>query len=229
MATRFYFGNSTFAAVNPTPNGGWLHAFSGDEYKLLTTPDSSTLATVDYSPDAGDDLVDGEAMNRMYVSDPLAAQSILEQTVKIQMQGNENNNGNNCSLTWHVWLVSNNGTTWRANLIDIQRDSNEFPTTLVNRGDTGTTPVSISVTDGDRIVVEVGIGGWPTAAGGTQGHNGDLRFGCNASSGDLPENDTETGTTYRGWIEFANTLTFQSSFSPGRAYQATQMIGVGVA
>ena len=62
---------------------------------------------------------------------------------------------------------------------------------------------------GDRLVFEVGIAGIPQASGGTQGHNGDIRFGDPAIATDLPANETETGLGFRPWLEFPNTVTFE--------------------
>ena len=62
--------------------------------------------------------------------------------------------------------------------------------------------------DGDRILLEIGLGGLPVATSGIQGHNGSIRWGCVASSGDLPVDETQTGTTYRPWVEFSGNLNF---------------------
>ena len=206
MATRFFFPETEAAAVSPAVSSEWEHQ-NVVRRKLLTTPDGSTLTTTAYTPDAADHLVDNDAHHRQYVSDPIAAQTIAAQTFKLQMQALEANNGNNLSLTWKVFLVSNDGGTIKETLLAIRRDGNEVTTALINRSDSATSSAA-DAEENDRIVIEVGLGGLCTAAGGTQGHNGSVRWGCNASSGDLPENDTEAGTTFRGWFEFANTITF---------------------
>ncbi len=209
-ATRFYFPANAAAAVNPTDSAEWEHT-AGIARRAVTTPDASALITEDYSPDAADHLVDGDALFRQYVSDPVAVQTIGAQSVTGQFQTIENNAANNISITVKLFVVSNDGATIKETLLAITRDATESATALTNRTWSGGTTTSANVEDGDRIVLEIGQGGTPTGAGGVQGHNGDIRWGNSASGGDLPVDDTETGTTFRGWIEFANTITFQAT------------------
>lgn len=208
-ATRFYFPLDATTPVTPTVSAEWEHS-TGLRRQALTTPDSSTLTTVDYSPDAADHLVNGDAMFRQYVSNPLVAQTIQAQTVSGQFQVIENNAANNISITAKVFVVSNDGATIKETLLAITRDATESATSLTNRTWSGGTTTAATLEEGDRVVFEIGQGGTPTGAGGVQGHNGDIRWGNSAAGGDLAVNDTETGTTFRGWIEFAtDTFTFQ--------------------
>lgn len=209
MATRMFFSQGTLAPVTPpAPSADWEHISGAGSRKLLQSPDTSTLTSTAYTPDAADHLVSADAHHRTFVSDGLTAQT-LTGNVKAQFQGLEANAGNNVSLTLKVLVISNDGTTVLNTLLAITRDATELATALTNRIFDSVAMGSYACAAGDRLAVEVGVGGTPTGASGTQGHNGTLRFGCNASSGDLPENDTETGTTFRPWIEFANTFTFQ--------------------
>lgn len=69
-------------------------------------------------------------------------------------------------------------------------------------------PVSLSSVNaiaGDRIVVELGVR--KTEAGTTSRTYG-MRVGTDASSGDLPANETETSAAYRQWVEFSQDITF---------------------
>lgn len=216
MPTRFFFPETEAAAVSPTISGAdWEH-INTLRRKLLATADASALTTTAYTPDAADHLVNGDAHHRQYVSDAIAAQTISG-NVKAQFQCLEANNGNNLFLTLLIYVVSNDGTTVTGTLLAITRDTtNELGTALNNRNFPSTALSSVVANANDRIVVEVGLGGTPTASGGVQGHNGSLRFGGNASSGDLPEDDTTTATTYRPWLEFDGTISF-----PGVTYQIT--------
>jgi len=212
MVTRVYFPETEAAPVTPpSPGAEWEHN-NGVTRKLLRTPDASALATTAYTPDAADHLVNQDAMHRQYVSDKLDAQA-LSGNVKAQLQCIEANAGNNLFLTFVVKVISEDGTTERATLLAITRDTTtEIDNSpLTNRNFPSTALTNYTCIAGDRLLIEVGVGGLPTAAGGTQGHNGSIRWGCDASSGDLLENDTETGTTYRGWLEFSNTFTFQAA------------------
>jgi hypothetical protein len=172
-------------------------------------PDVSALSTVAYAPDAADDLTNRDAHHRQYVSGPLAAQT-LSGNVKAQFQCLETFANDNLFLTLKILVCSNDGSTTLATLLAITRDTtNELTTSLINRNFPSTALSSYACAAGDRLVIEVGLGGSiTTGTGGVIGHNGSIRWGCSASSDDLPEDDTQTGTTYRPWLEFSNTFQF---------------------
>jgi len=205
MATRFYLPSSGSAPVSVSVTADWEHN-NAVSRATKTWKTNTSIADTSYSPDGADDITNRDSMFVQFVSDPLLPQTISAQTLKYAIQGSETNNGNNCSMTLKAFLVSNDGGTVRGTILAIQRDGTELTTTVTNRIDSGTTS-SISALYGDRIVFEIGIGGTPTAAGGVQGHNGAIRFGDNQST-DLPENDTDTGSTSNPWVEFANNLQF---------------------
>lgn len=210
MATRFYFPSSGSAAVTPTINAGgeWEHVNSA-RLPCSVTLGSTALANTAYSPDGADHLVNGDAHVMQFVSnETLQAQTLAAQTVSWQFQCFESNNGNNVGLTVKIFVCSNDGSTIKETLLAITRDAAEMLNSLRNMGHSATTSAA-DVEAGDRIVIEIGCGGTPTASGGVQGHNCTIRFGENASSGDLPVNETETGTTFRPWLEFANNFSFE--------------------
>lgn len=214
MATRLFFPETEAAPVAPpAPEAGWEHN-NGVTRKLRRTVDSSTLTTTAYTPDAADDHTSKDAMHRQYVSDPLLAQNISG-NVKAQFQCLEANAGNNLFITLKIYIISNDGTTAKETLLAITRETTtELGTSLANRQFSSLAISAADVEEGDRLCVEVGLGGTCTAAGGVNGHNGSIRFGCNASSGDLPEDETQTGTTYRPWIEFDDTIGFRETAAP---------------
>lgn len=219
MATRLYFSRTASAVAPPAPSGtDWEHASGNAALKLLETPDSSALSIVSYLPDAADHHVDGDAFNGAFVSDALAAQTITG-NVKAQLQTREPNAGNNVFLTLKVLVIAGDGSSVLSTLLAITRDDVETSAVALTNRQFGSTAMgSYACAAGDRVCIEVGLGGTPSAASGVNGHNGGIQFGCSASSGDLAEDDTETVATYRPWIEFANTLTFASaSTEPGWA------------
>jgi hypothetical protein len=214
--TRFYLPETQAAPVTPPAPSGtdWEHV-NGVTRSLLTVADSSTLTTTAYTPDASDHLAQGDACHRSYVSAALAAQTISG-NVKGQVQCLEANGNNAQFLTLKILVISQDGTTTRATLLAITRDTtNVMSTSLQNRDFPSTALTNYTCIDGDRLCVEIGSGGLPVAGVGTQGHNASLRFGCNASSGDLPADDTTTATTWRPWIEFSAVLAF---FTRGAVY-----------
>ena len=111
-------------------------------------------------------------------------------------------------------VCSYDGTTTRATLRAITRATSlELGTTIANRTFPSSALTGYTCIRGDRLVIEVGLGGnVTTATGGVPGHNGSLRFGCSASSGDLPVDETQTGTTYRPWMEISTDVLL---YAPG--------------
>lgn len=208
MATKLYFASTGSAAVSPTINAGaeWEHVNSA-RLPMSVVLGSSSLANTAYSPDAADDLTNKDAHVMQFVStNQFAGQTIASQTVTGQFQCFESNAGNNVALTLKIFACSADGSTIRSPaILSITRDGSEMNTALRNISLSVTT-TACTISDGDRLVVELGCGGTCTAASGVQGHNSTIRFGESASSGDLPVDETTTATTYRPWMNFANTL-----------------------
>ena len=217
MASTLYFtsdgsNNGILAPVSPaSPGAEWEHIATDsggvNTWKLLQAADSSTLNTRIYTPDGADDTTSKDALNKVFISDALDAQTISG-NITAQFQCLEANANNNLSLTLVIKVVSNDGGTVRATLLAITRDASEVNTALRNITFNSTALSSYTNIAGDRLQVEVGLGGSSTAGSGTNAHNGSIRFGGNASSGDLPVDETQTGTTYRPWIQFSNTIDF---------------------
>ena len=204
MPSRFYLPASGTAAVSPTISADWEHS-SAIRRPMSTTKGSTALVSTAYTPDGADHLVNGDALHVQFVSDRLSAQTIAAQTVSLSIKGLMAHANNAQFLTWKlfIWTAADAvGPT----LLAIRRDATAYTTTLINRTDSATT-TGVTVSDGDRLVLEIGTGGTPTAAGGTQGHNATLRWGESGAT-DAPANDTATSTTENPWLEFANTLLF---------------------
>jgi|SRR6185503_5551524 len=216
MASRLYFPETLAAPVTPpAPVGSteWEH-INGVTRALLVEPDGSTLTTTAYTPDAADDLTNRDSCHRQYVSEPLQLQTISG-NVTGQFQCLEALANCNLFLTLKILVCSFDGATTRATLLAITRATSlELALSLTNRTFPSTALSSYTTVNlGDRLVIEVGLGGNITSGtGGNVGHNGSIRFGCSAAGGDLAVNETETGTTLRPWIEFANSLQW---FAPG--------------
>lgn len=211
MATRFYLPETLVGPVTPpAPTADWEHINTGPPVRfLLRGPDESTLTTTAYTPDGADHLADNDACHRQYVSEELVAQT-LSGNVKAQIQCSEVANNCNLFLTLKILVCSRDGSTTRATLLAITRDTtNELVTALTNRNFPSTALSSYACAEGDRVVIEIGLGGNITSGtGGNIGHDGSIRWGGSASSGDLPEDDTQTGTTYRPWIEMSTDFAF---------------------
>jgi hypothetical protein len=212
MATRFYFPSSGSAAVSPTYSAEWEHN-RGVRLPLTTTAGTSTLADIAYDPDSTDHLTDEDSLFVQFVSAPIDAITLTAQTVTWQFQCAESGIANNLFLAVKVFTVSRTGTV-KNTVLAIKRDATEATSVSVNvtnRNDTATS-TEVTVASGDRLVIEVGLGGLPTTGGS---HNGVLRIGENAI-GDLPVNNTAVDTNLRPWLEFGtSTMTFQSEAPDG--------------
>ena len=205
MASRFYFPLTEAAPVTPpAPGAEWEHV-NGVTRKLLTSPDTSALTTTAYTADGADDLTNKDACHHSYVSDGLAAQ-LISGNVKAQVQVVEASTTNNLSLTIKIDVIRADGSVVRQTILAITRDGTEANNSIRNLGFNSVALTNYTCVAGDRLNVEIGLGGTPSAGAGTDAHNGSIRWGCSAAGGDLPENDTDTGTTLRGWIEFSNTI-----------------------
>lgn len=221
MATRFFFPETEAAAVSPAIQGTYLHT-NTVRRRLRSTVDASTLTSTAYTPDSADHAVAGASHVRQYVSDSLNAQTISG-TWKAQIQGFEPNANCNQTINVMIFVCDSAGTTIKETLFAQAAVGTELvATTLTNRTLTGSI-TSANIEANDRIVVQIGTSGTPAGGGGVQGHNSTLRWGCNASSGDLPEDETQTGTTYRAWIEFSATLLPQT-YDEGTTLTATNTI-----
>lgn len=210
MATRLYFPDGAVAPITPpAPTANWAH-INSVLAPLLSVVDASALATTAYTPDAADDITDKAAHHRQYISPCLSAQA-LSGNVTGQFQCSEAHANNNLFLTLKILLCDRAGASTLATLLAITRATSlELTTTLTNRTFPSTALTPFTCADGDRLVVEVGLAGnITTAAGGVQGHNGSIRWGCSAAGGDLAANETEAGTTFRPWVEFASTFTWE--------------------
>lgn len=199
MATRYY-PLDTAAAVSPTISG-WDHTNTVRK-QGTTTPDSSALTTVLYAPDGGSQHdVNANAHHRQIVTDPIGPQTISG-TIKAQFQAYQDTTAYNLYIACLAYVVSNDGSTVRGTLLSVTRDNIELSGAGLQNRAFSATLSSVVAQNNDRIVIEIGVGGTPFTAN----HNAYIRWGGDASSGDLPENDTETGTTYRPWLEFSQTI-----------------------
>lgn len=209
MATRFKLtaGNTT-PAVSPAIQS---YTHTNVARRQLLTSDSTALTNLTYVPDAADHLVAGDEHHVQYVSAPMLAGMVFTSgdTLKFALQCFEAHTNNNLNLQCFVSVVSWDGQTVQATIRSKVNEGTEMATSLTNRFLSTTLDGTYTTIAGDRLVVEWGSTGTPgPAASGVQGHNCQIRFGGNGAGGDLPENDTETGTTFNPWIEFATTITF---------------------
>lgn len=210
MATRLYFSSTAAAAVSPSFQS-YSHAMTVRR-GLLRAIDTSALSTDAVAPDGSDHLVAGDVGTVQYVSAPIAKGTVFTSgaAFKYAVQCLEAHAGNNLQAQIFMSVVSLDGTSVLATIRSKQAEGTEVNNALRNVFYSGTLSDGFTVVVASRLVIEFSFTGTPTGTGGVQGHNGSMRWGCSAAGGDLPENDTETGTTLRPWIEFADNIYWPS-------------------
>lgn len=228
MATRFRLtADTTEPAVSPALQS-YTHSAPSPVRRQLRVTDSSALTTTAYTPDGSDHLSAGDSLLGQLVSEPMNAGITFTsgETIKFAVQCLEANAGNNVAVQLFVRIVSRDGGTEQRVLRSKVSEGTEMATSLTNRFlSTTQSGTNYTTVLGDRLVVEFSCTGTPVGSGGVQGHNASLRWGSNGSGGDLAENDTETGTTFNGWIEFVPTITFEPpNFVPQMIHPQHQVI-----
>lgn len=208
MATRLYFSSAQAAAVTPT-FAGWSVTTEAVRRKLLAAKDAAESLALGtqigpYAPPKTD-------LDRQYVSDGMVSGiSFSGTTVKMQLATRELNNGDNTTSQLYVAIVSNDGNTVRQVLLTLGQygPNTEYinNATLRNKtfADGDTVAGTYTTVAGDRLVVECGI----TDIGGAS-PEGTARYGAPSGTADHGENETET-TSLVPWIEFSNTITFET-------------------
>lgn len=223
MATRLYFGNGT-APISPSFDASW--EATGTPTRRPLEPDkglsdsafeSIAVATTLNSPAGAVDVAIAQ-----YVSAPLNGAQTISGAIKGQVRASESNAAADMRIQTVIRVLSNDGTTVRGTLIASNAGalSHEFNTSLRNISvplGGSTSPSSVNAQDGDRIVVEIGYRKHENA---TTSRTGTLRLG-NPSGTDLAEDETTT-TDNVPWIEFADTLAFQTI--PARQSQTVAQV-----
>lgn len=213
MATRLYFPSTGSAGVAPAAwASGWNYQNGTvSTFPLLRSAGSSVATSLSLTNDATATARFGSRAR--WVSDPLAAQSISG-TIKGQIRCSENSTSNNATIAVAIIVINSSGTTVATLLQPAASDNTaatppELAAALTNRRfQDSAESASISLSSyscsaGDRIVVELGFR--EVRSSGTES----MSVHGAGSSGDLPEDDTQTSANYRPWIEFSGTLGWQ--------------------
>lgn len=232
--TRFYFPKSLRtpttkdgypAPVLPALDAVWEYTEStngqgGNTIRGRLSPDKLTHTnpgnsvtdvrpTYDISGSAPWDLLGGQ-----YVSVALAAQT-LTGTFKMYMLSDEEIAADNVATQVVIKVVSNDGLTVRGTLYAGDTDTTNPPSNENNagaevnraypRGNTGAGQAisSLAISEGDRLVVEFGVRMRGASRLDVQN---DYNTGS-AGSTDVPENETDTTSTFNPWIEFSGAIT----------------------
>ncbi len=204
MATRFYYVANTAPPVTPAFDGGW-NSTTGAVRRLM---DVAKAATTEQSTVSIGTTGPTYTCQVQLVSPPLAAQTISG-TVTVISRGRENTtNANVNKRARSVRVVSGDGLTvrgtsaaWAATTSTTELSG----TTLQGQQHALTAALtSVTVLDGDRLVVEVGYG---VGTSGTS-PQGLMEWGGTGTDHGTANADV-TGSV--PWIEFSQDLVFQSA------------------
>lgn len=204
MATIFYLPSTGDAPItNVTPQSGWTKS-SIIRLPTYTTKQSTSLSlrTV-----AWPDTASGDWIWWQFVSPPVDGIYTLTGTFSIAIgKCAETSASGNANISCAVTVVSNDGNTSRGQPLNVSRGSTEFPTIgsgplSRTRNGTALTLTNISTVAGDRIIIEIGVGGTSPAVQNIQMQIGDNNASdYNYTAGDATDkNDTFQLSTTLGF------------------------------
>ena len=198
--TRLYLPSTGTAPVSPLFDVNWEDTGSASPARrpLPSAPSGSAMTTLNFMDV---DMTDRDILMAQHVSPPLAGdQTITAQAIKLAIRAAEVLTSQDMFVAWMVKVVNGTGLIDRGTLVTIRRDDVELATTLTNRLIEATSS-QVDGLNGDRIVLEYGVGGDPLVS-----HDSSLRVG-DAAGSDLPYDDTTT-TDLNPFIQFAQNLIF---------------------
>ncbi|HEU4574617.1 MAG TPA: hypothetical protein VFS36_06405 [Chitinophagaceae bacterium] len=207
--TTLYLSNTSTPPISPAFNANWVVTTGADRMLLSTTKDGSTMTSKTTAASGASGGSTRYILNRQYITAPLQAQTIAGgSTIRISVLSSISSTGQS-SVGYLLCLlskVSSGGTvTFLQNLTN---STNSFTTTLTNRT-ISTALGEVTLSDGDRLIVEIG---WHYSSGSNTTRTGTQSFGADNAS-DLP-NDNTTTSTNNPVIIFSQTLNFQTGPAP---------------
>ena len=205
MATRFYPDPTNAPDVSPAYGNFWDDTTQAVRRKLeLDTKGNNGSVSRSYTETTTTSPYD--ALLWQFVSEPLDAHaSIGIAASKIAFRCYEDSAKADATLrfTWSKCDGDGSNRDWeRSDTEDTEFDDAAY----VNRYHTINMSQSLSINQGDRLILEVGVVFQNTKS---DAYTGYINVTDNHASTDLPENDTET-TAYNSWAETGDTFTVAS-------------------
>jgi hypothetical protein len=205
MATRFYLHNDAAPYTPATFRGAWDNTASAVTKRLDASQKPATTIT---SLTVAETSTDTEYDVLLYrgVSGPLKAGTIGTGTVNLCV--GVDTTSASADMHWHVhiYVTQGDSDTVRGTLLSDYRESagtNEWPSTDAAKAlNSAQSLSSVSVSDGDRIVIELG---YVARNSDSTSYSGELFYGC-GGLGDLAVDGTAV-STLNGYIDFSETLT----------------------
>lgn len=204
MATRLYGVASAAAPVSPGFDAGWSSTSGAVRRKLSTSKSAATETRAGVAVTSG---AGNETLGFQLISEPLDGAQSVSGTVSIAVRWRELATSDNIQARVRkVYVVSNDGSTVRGTCLALGNHSvTTEPTVTTLAGfpfANATAITTVSALDGDRIVVELGLG--MTTTGTTPQY--DMVIGGSGTDHTLAEQNT-AGTV--PWVEFSANLVFQ--------------------
>lgn len=210
MATRFYVPSSGAADVSPNFSGTWDATGDAHRYKAVKTKLDTAFVVMTHYGAAGIPPFDAKVLSMQYVTGQLANYNFsASDTIKIQIRCAEAAENRNLSLYSVIRVVSEDGGTFRGTLFDgggatpLEFDTGGYQNRNLGGGAVNVAG-DVSMQNGDRIVIEIGIfANQSTYVGDWIG--GDIVYGDDDAANDLAENQSSY-LAYNAWIEFSPTI-----------------------
>jgi predicted DNA-binding protein with PD1-like motif len=204
MATRFYTSNVYAQYIPTTFKGAWDKTSDAVTRMMAITSFSSGFSTstnqIKSVATANYDMCAYRG-----VSAPLATQTISG-TLSLVAGLIESSASMDSVYHIHVYVTQGDSDTVRGTLLTDAVDSisNEFSTstTAGAKAWSGLTLSSVTVSAGDRLVIEIGANTIAAVTGNTQ-----LRYGSFSTTTDMVAGSDISSATV-GWVEFSQTLIF---------------------
>ena len=197
MTTRLYLTAAAATYVPPTLRGTYNDtSLSANAFRMIRQKSgANALASVTETSTTNN----YKAFHGKWVTDPLAGGSVATtDSITITIARQENNASANMTVYLTMYVTTGDSDTVRVTLLDPFVGATEFATTMTAFSFTLTFDRAGSITQGDRIVLELGYNAQNTSA---TSFNGDVRYGGTDAT-DLATSGT-TGVTVRSpWVEF---------------------------
>ncbi len=213
MPTRFYFRTTEAAAISPG-YAAWGYTTEALRRRMVVAKSGDAI-TLGSQIGPWTATIGFTALDRQYVSDPIAAQTISG-TFGLQLMVREYATGDNVNSLYLCIKVVDSTGALRANIATLGYYGPtplEFISNTTHRNKTGAYSdafTAVNALAGDRIVVEIGY----ACSVACTTPEASAKWGDNAT--DLPVNETQT-TDGAGWLEFSGTIQWPAAVVTGAA------------
>jgi len=195
VATRLWFNNAAAGFTPTTIRGTWHITTSAIVQQLGLTPTGASTTRAQTKTNSTNPR---NTLWGRWVSDPIAKSGTLSGVCNWVLGVNESSTNANAFFQLHIFVTAGDTDTVRGTLLSDFTGTTEFSTTATGLGHHDQAISSVSVTAGDRIVVEIGWQGQNTSIA----LSATMRYGNNNITG-VRIGGTNV-TTQPGWIQFSD-------------------------